>query len=390
MTQTTLQSTAQSLHVDSDTDFVTTRSVDSPEIHKIGKRWYVGLLEDLPPPKRVQQSWGKTYLNIVVKRLGDITHPSYLHVPSDKAITEPVLCMAGKPDDMDTALEYLPRLSNSPRLVKLKPTVWIYCSGRRCGKKVKKEIPLVLQPFLDSFPERVEFHTSRYGPRPASNPWSPHSSDRIRSGHEISFAIGYPLLPDSVWPAVARFTVGSKNIYSTIGGPIYVGREVFGLTTAHGLVSYLQKISEQMDTLEEESLASDSDSETSSVLSCAGSYQDEGGDNLLESECEEAGLPKTLAYLGHGTSTGDYSLKEPAPITSDFALINLQSCHHPIHPITEGITPKDKLYPGEVHIASASTRLPLIGYLLESISFIIISGEVMHTRKIQISSAARK
>lgn len=348
------------------------------------------------------------HLIIITARLGP-------QIPTKETTTEPVLCMAGKECGKDDASKFLNLGTSCPdHPVLLKPTVWIRCGWKKCKQIVEKEICLSKPPlskFIASCPpNQVEPHITTKAPRPASRISSSHSSDRTIQVNEISFAVQYPLSKDRLWPATARFTVGPTKLYSTIGGPIYIDGKMFGLTTAHSIVSYLEQIAKEVkpsddEPSDDESLASDSDSEITSTSSSKRSNEvsssseanaqpalnssDIEVDEPSQAKWEISKLPNIVAYLGRGTSTGDYSFKENAPTTSDFALIDLQSDSHRLHSTTNIVSLKDALPPGGVRIATTAASSPLKGYLLKDKSFLIMRGAVMQTMKIQIESPAR-
>jgi len=338
-----------------------------------------------------------------------------------KSTTEPVLCMAGKECNPTHASKVLPiGVQCPPDPVLLRPTVWIYCGGSKCKARIEEEIRPNEPPlcsFLESFHSPVGFHISKQAPRPASKMASSLSSDLFTQANDISFAVRYPLPPNKPWPATARFTVGSTHLYSTIGGPIHVKGKSFGLTTAHGIIDYLDQTldeeSSDEESSDEESLASDADSEIPSsgtftevyedmkvygpseshedveVDGLSGSYEDMEIDGSPGSRWEASELPKILAYLGRGTFTGDYLFKDHASTTSDFALVDLQPHRHQTQPIVDIVSAKDALFPGEVCISTTTARSPMKGYLLKNKSFLIAKGVVMQTMKIQIESSAR-
>ena len=180
------------------------------------------------------------------------------------------------------------------------------------------------------------------------------------------------------------------------------------MTTAHGIIDYLDQISTESpaeessdeessdeelsdeESSDEEALASNADSGIPSSSTFKNVYEDMEVDAPSGSRWEVSELPKILAYLGRGTSTGDYLFKEHASTTSDFALVDLQSHRHQAQPIANIVPSKDALFSGEVRITSTAAGPPLNGYLLKSKSFLILRGVVMKTMKIQIESPARE
>jgi hypothetical protein len=430
--QSTPQPTQQDIsQVSAQMEFGIIRPRDSNELHSLKRRmrvWYIGLLNNLPPPEDVYQKW-ETILPRLVEQLRGVTAKLDRKISAAKSITEPVLCMVGKECSSTDASKFLPIGADCPSApVLLKPTVWIYCGGSKCKARVEEEIrpnESPLRDFLESFHSAVGFQISKKAPRPSSNISSPDSSGPFTQADELSFAVRYPLAPNIPWPAAARFTVGSTHLYSTIGGPIRVGPRYYGLTTAHGIADYLDQISKgpiedssdeessDEESSEEGSLTSDVDSDTphgstfdesfedmevdepSGSLEDmeadepSGSFEDVEGDAPSSSRWEVSALPEILAYLGRGTSASDYLFKENAPATSDFALVDLPSHRYPTTPTVDIASSRDDLYPGEVCITSTSVGSPLNGHLLKGKSFLIMKGVVMQTMKIQIESSAR-
>jgi hypothetical protein len=404
---------------------------DSRLLHNIGN-WYVGLLEDLPPPQNVTEQWEKI-LEELVHQLTVTTATLDRRIPTEKTITEPVLCMAGKKCSKEDAEKFLDQGVCCPiNPVLLKPTAWIRCGGFRCKKKVKHEIradrPPLLE-FLNAFsPQQLKLHISREAPRPASRTSSLRSLGTTASTNDMSFAVQYPLGRDTIWPATARFTVGSAEVFSTIGGRIYVNGKIYSLTTAHGIVTCLEQVAPEkttgtVESSDDEPFTSDSDSDVASsddepftpdsdsdvvsslayqeLYNCSSNPEDQSHsivhiddakvkeNDSLQPEWQTLELPKIIAYLGRGTTVGDYTLNEAAPITSDFALVDLQSYGDELPPIANNICFKDALSTSEVEIAVTATNTILKGRLLKGRSFLVMRDAVMQTMKIQIDSPRR-
>jgi len=244
--------------------------------------------------------------------------------------------------------------------------------------------------------------------RPAATLTSAHSSGSTVRADDISFAIQYPPSADNIWPAKARFTVsspkGHTKLYSTIGGGIYINGRMFGLTTAHAIVRYLDQIENETEPSDHESSVSDSDSEIASISALEGSYEepyasqanayyelslnDMEVDEPPDTEWKMLELPKVLAYVGRGTSSGNYSFPDSAPSTSDFALVDLQTDRNQTQLIASTILQRDALPAGEVRVITTAASFSLRGYLLEDNCSLVMRGAVMRTKKIQIESPA--
>jgi hypothetical protein len=419
------------------TNSVIIRSRDSTELRKVGD-WYQGQLRDLPPQEDALLKWSgnSSAAGGVAMQLAEclsrIVEKMSVKLPRNETATEPFLCMAGKECNATEASKFLPGGAKCPpHPVLLKTTVWISCGGSKCKRKVKKEVlptEAPLRDFLQLFHPPIQLRISKMGPRTSGNMISHASSEVSPQSDGMSFAVQYPALSDKGWPATARFTIGPTELYSMIGGAIEVNGSVLGLTTAHGIFEYLDqtKSNERTPSSDEEDLSSDGeDSSSDEDEEEESSEEDEQSSRIIstplpvssskkaitkseerntevssELHWESVDLPKTLAYLGRGTLCGDYSFQESAPLTSDFALVNLHSHRGRLPPLTPRVSSKASIFPGEVAINYSTNNLPLTGYLLPEDSVIIMRGSTIpgkptrvvtiQTRKIQLDRPARK
>jgi hypothetical protein len=230
----------------------------------------------------------------------------------------------------------------------------------------------------------------------------------------VSFAVSFPVqqqyIPQTACGMVAKFTVhDSSQSLSTIGGLILVDDSVFGLTTAHGIISCLAapKMSSDTDT-EEDTSESDSDSESPTPVESSSSRNEPHAYGNASSKparnIQITGrdvwspilLPNVISYKGRGTVSGDYALPMQSPSVSDFALVDLDdklvgaltnTYRDPSTSIIEEISGSlcnNQLSAGEVLVITSSNTIQ--GFLLDGIGSIILRGTTMRTRKIQISS----
>jgi hypothetical protein len=184
---------------------------------------YMGKLLGCPPPVRMSTEWE----NVVrVRLLGDLyaVLQSLPHsLPRDRTVVEAELCMMG-------------RCANPLEELEMIPTILIRCGGKRCKKAVENAVDDL--DYLKNFSQgRVVVH--RQAPRFAST--TPNSRDLSLRPLSLSDE------PRSVEVAVSEnasacgLPIRTKHLgldrFCTLGGLIQVNGKVYGLTTAHALVS---------------------------------------------------------------------------------------------------------------------------------------------------------
>ncbi|KAH4401338.1 hypothetical protein HBI81_223020 [Parastagonospora nodorum] len=306
------------------------------------------------------------------------------------------------------------------------PTVWIYCGSRKCKKKVDETILKI--PYLQQFIRRFNLnpaHSSLHGPWPAASEAAPYTPfpegdclivlDILPPSNGIQTACGLK----------ARFTVlfnhQSATIDSTIGGTVVVDGRLYGLTTAHGIVNHIlnhergSRPEEQEDEQEDEGEKGEdtegsSEYESDDTSSGGSQYSVQEKTRLHAARSERDGfqdkkkpqdsirleLPKVLRYLDRGTVVGDYSLtlRSPATNQADFLLIDLEPAgpaaqrnfmHKQGGPLSIlDHVPACDLVQGEVDIIAGNNGHPVKGYLLRGDTSLILRGDVIRTRKIQV------
>jgi len=391
------------------------------EIYKV-RKLYVGLLRDLPPPVAVQEKWDLEVRPDLERHLCQATSLLSKSLRDEEVITEAVLCMAGKKCTPSSVL-LVPGATCPQQSVALKPTVWIYCGGRKCKKKVESVVRSLayLDHFLDKFymePAYVSLHA----PWPAAGESTLDGLHAQKQGHEISFSIQRPSLGQSnICGAKVKFIIqtsdGILERVSTFGGMIVVDNKVYGLTSAHAIVNHIiqnsfrghaariEPTSDGSNSDSEYEGSSDSESETSDESFYSLPRQMTHADRpttesqhfqgRAEGPWTKLSLPKIVAYMGNGTTSGDYFFPISSPKTSDFALIDLGTLptlqngfHDPDQGTIMDIShyiPTSNLSQGEVWIITSCSDQPFRGYLLNGSASLILRGTSLHTKKIQVA-----
>lgn len=418
----------------------------------MSKGFHVGKLEELPPPSAINSQWEggvkeelDTYLCSCIR-----TSPWSKRI----ATVESVLCMASKINLVDALVHG----ASDQKEIILRPTVWISCASRKCKSFIKDRLqrstdaleplnqfltehgmpsplvtrgaprlaatspdssPLVTRdtprlagtasnPSLrlqyNPGPKAFEAHGTRFigGPRLAATESNPplglrYDLDCMKlEAHDTRF-IGGNLARLSI----ERGTLTSEALF-TIGGCIRVDDTLYGLTTAHGILSVARDIlGSEHDPSDDESLESDFDD--SSDLNDDATMPGILGAPSAVVEHSQPGdwtqvqLPRILAFQGQGTRKRNLSLPDPAPSDSDFALIDLDlqkiRALNPLPPDGKlhsamDITAEVDMREEEVNVVYGSGNLQhrqiCKGILLSSQSSIILGDTVIHTRKIQV------
>jgi hypothetical protein len=382
-------------------------------IYKADKHYYIGLLKEFPPPSEVQQKWDEQIRPSLEQHLCQATRTLPKSLSDDDVITEPVLCMAGKL--CPTKGSFL----STGDLVTLNPMIWIHCGSRKCKKKVievTRNLPY-LSNFLQTFSLEAP-HASLRAPWPAANGPRAENTQSELQDIQVSLAIQIPSSHSlQLFGAKIKFTIvkGSTSIerFCTIGGPLKVDSSIYGLTTAHGLVSAIQEVrvaetSSPMNISSEDednSSSSDPGSESESdqqhraapIPSNRTSARSAGEHDKSQSSDFGPGLwkplplPTSLSYLGRMTTKGNYDLPQTQSMSSDFALIDLSNTFDCIDPDIPGISWSEielaqlaATCSGEVFVVVRPEGRPVKGYLLDGEASIILRGKVVRTRKIQI------
>lgn len=225
----------------------------------------------------------------------------------------------------------------------------------------------------------------------------------------------------SVYGARARFVIEALDqtfeSYSTMGGFLFIDGSLFAMTSAHAMKNALRESSQNesgQDTKSPSDLLSDTDSGCETSSDEGSEVSDDSLDSVrapvtsvLKSPPKgkrvvdtkkgtwtTLPLPRVLAYMNNGTTNGDYSLPDPAPQTSDFALVNTEFATPRMNEYFDidrdtsvtisDHTPTRELSSGYVWICS---DVPIRGYLLEGDASVILRGTIMRTKKIQVALA---
>jgi hypothetical protein len=341
------------------------------------------------------------------------------------------------------------------RKVALRPTVWIYCGSRKCKSNVRKSISGL--NYLHKFHVKFSLgspHFSLEAPRPAAGIHNPDPFGARGVFEGVSVALQVSGRNDNTTHGVGvKFTVntsqGEIELFTTLGGMIIVDGQLFGLTSAHALVSEYRQSTANEEASGESDLPNDSDleSEPDSEYESEARNERDSQDSLQRQSMSELGsdwvtgskpepedpedvlhagsdtesrsscgslqsvhglpmewtpiqFPQVLAYLGAGTNSGNWTCPQIAPATADFALLQDVSSHRTSFnryydvseakyvPIT-GHLLKQGLCAGDVYILRTSSTIPLYGYMLGGDASVILRGVVMRTKKIQLDSPKR-
>lgn len=252
-------------------------------------------------------------------------------------------------------------------------------------------------------------HFSQEILRPVARSPSPcllSSSTRIES---VTAAVAVPTSPTVLAGVQIKFTIRTSEIlterFATLGGIVHVDNRRYGLTTAHPVLSEYFQMNDCNSILSDPSSCSDSDpeSDTDSELDLeddvsVGPTVQSAPKTIWHSlMCP----PKIMAYLGLGTTAGDWTFRESVPQTSDFALLDVDDVPHNLLPgyyrepgreseQLKGHLVLEDHVEGIVHILAHSVKPLETGFLLPGSSSVILRGKIMRTRMIQITFAARK
>ncbi|KAL4795641.1 hypothetical protein BDV19DRAFT_388962 [Aspergillus venezuelensis] len=237
--------------------------LNSKSIYKF-RKYYISHLRLLLPPSEISNAWDCEVSTRLSEHLLAITRVLPEELRDEETFTEPVLCMAGmecKPQDVDRNV----MVGNSTEPVAvLQPTVWISCGSRKCRRKVKASLPraVFLHSFLRDF-DMGEALVTLEAPKPAADHQIAPNLRRLA----ISFDLERTDWHSRFCESKARFTIDLRGNYiSTIGGVIMVDNVLYGLTSAHGIVSGISEATARQNYRSQfkiETFASESDFEYS-------------------------------------------------------------------------------------------------------------------------------
>lgn len=373
---------------------------------------FVGRLKQLPVPEPVQKKWDKDIYMRLVQHVCSAVQSLPISKKREERLIEVTLCMAGK-DETRLSSPWTRPQGDS---VILHPLVWISCNDQPGREKISQDIQGL--SYLDDFCSKFKLwhpHVSKKAPWPCAE-MSDSSKDTEKPQIiRTIFEVEWDSESSTATGAPARFTVLTKQdsavFCSTIGGTIVIDKQIYGLTSAHGLTNGYAQLSKGQNDQRGPGTDSDSLSDSGDESETSDEIKTGVGKKMPalmwqatfrahDRHWAHLSNPKHVAYLGQGTSGSDYSLPESAPRTSDFALfvaalprmqrntyLDKQSLKHR-H--VEGHHLINDLKAGEVLIIAKNEESPLEGYLLDVRSSIIIRGTVIHTKKIQVHFAACK
>lgn len=381
-----------------DADHAVTRSLPAPDVYELNKRLHVGYLRDLPPPDIISDEWEDGIKEELDRYLCSSIRS--LKWSEKKATIESVLCMACKMSPLQAFL----RSPTEEKQIVLKPTVWISCVSRKCRNVIADKINGKVDG-LTRFYRFLEAHgmtrpiVSLHAPRPAAT-LAGSSTSHDHGSRGIIFAISERDVVSGIPARLSSSSEGRKSHF-TIGGMIIVDHNLYGLTTAHSFLRFLNEdataAQDEESSSDEGSLDSDSDGDVE-IGACPTGLAGAPSSALDSQESwNQISLPRILAYKCHGTYHGDLRLPIEAPQSSDFALVKVPSstCETSSWEYQDsisGILSSDDIHEGPVKILydprGNNTQMePLEGYLLRGKSSIILGSSVMRTRKIQVTLA---
>jgi hypothetical protein len=272
---------------------------------------YMGKLLGCPPPVRMNTEWENV---IRVRLLGDlyaVLQSLPRSLPRDRTVVEAELCMMGKCTNPSEELEMI-------------PTILIRCGGKRCKKAVENAVNDL--DYLKNFSQgRVVVH--RQAPRFASTTSNSQDlSARPLSPFDDSTSVEVAV-PENASACGLRIRTKHFGLgrFCTLGGLIQVNGKVYGLTTAHALVSLPNQPSSMT--------ASDYDSGSDSSFSGSMTLSWRKTSRELERMETECGLGcQTENWMDAKLGPYSYLTKRQPPGTnnaypvsdaSDFALIEI-------------------------------------------------------------------
>jgi hypothetical protein len=328
----------------------------------------MGSLKDIQPPQAIQDHWDAGILDEIARRIAKAAQTSDL--TDDEVRAEPILCMLGSEYRPDCGLLF----SGKPwpkKTVTLYPAVCMICSSEKWRKDVKNLCSLMdfLNRFLVKFGMTQPYVIVGDLARPAAA-----SSSYLDNGHhsqDISF---------SHQTFTARYTIHADD---TIGGMSMVDEQLYGLTTAHGIVDVLVDMEAKLRS-------------GTPLASTSRRKKIAQHDAVTSEPWQSHELPDILAFASRGTRTGDYSLPDHAGDSADFALVPADEskyywnvCDNPRtghFSILTNVVHEDDLNDGEVWICHDSLRTPLGSTLLRGKGSVITMRHFMSTRKLYLDS----
>lgn len=369
------------------------RDKSSSEIYKF-ESVYIGLEPYLAPPENMYRLWTTETHPIVLSQAQKILvlMKNQKDGSDEERKIEPEFCMAGYTCSKKEAAEFLAADTVCPpNPVLLRPTVWIRCGGKTCKKRVGKGILLSEPPLRDLQNAMSPVPLSLIITLGASRGFAatfPESSEKS-STERLPASLKFHTYTDIFYQyTLARFTAQNKQIYSTIGGSVVIEGERIGITSAHGIVDHLTTNDSHEQESNSDSAVSSHQSASKNGLSQTGSSYSAFENSLrsiLEWKWSTSTPPRTVAYLGRGTSSGNYSFPEVAPSMSDFALVQLEPLEHG-HSLVNYLDPisNDELCSGNVDIRCPFRKEALSGLLMAGDSFLVMDTEIVKTRRILV------
>jgi len=385
--------------------------VSSNQLLRVSRETYVGILREWSPPFDIEHEWDEQIRPKLLLDLQPALRCLPRDMPCEQTMFEAELCMVGQ-------------LNGRATTVDLKPTVWITCRSRRCKKAIKVEVKrLSYIRLFSQGPVQVRIR----GPRLAGeivdeggdaklhilipNKQSPiqaqDGSDWSRLEIILNSSSACGLRLRRIFTDKGR----DRSKTSSLGGLIQVGEEIWGLTTAHGMIG-----DEFMDVLKGQDAHYPSGGSQKSFTGEVPSPESASSDSEQEPDEEDptqevsaSSLTPTslyqtpyqrayhgpMAFCGYGRNpTQLESGLVTAPQNADFALVSVDNTIELKNTyreprdlnITEirGIFGEDELKPGPVYVLTGENEAQE-GYLLRAKSSFVVMNTVFQTRKIQMA-----
>jgi hypothetical protein len=368
--------------------------LNSPHIYlwNTEQNVFMGRLMGCPPSECMTTEWQDV---VRIRLMGDLwaVLQSLPHsLPRERTVIEAELVMMGQST----------RLSDQVEMI---PTVLIRCGGKRCQKAVANAVDDL--EYLKNFSRgRIVVH--RQPPRFASN----QGNDAGPSTRSIHSPEGSTIVEVGVLSNLSAcgLRIKTKHLgldrFCTLGGLIQVNGKVYGLTTAHALVSS----SDESSSCIASSSDSDSDSSLSDSTTSSSNRMDKsnlqtrstGTDRFNPMSGAEKWVPANLGPYSYLTKRQPLGTNNAYSVSdaSDFALIEIadelsempNSYLIPGHGRSNTQTIK-KL--GSLLSEKSEQRVSIIrafsdvrqGHVLSGDQFIIDKGATFNTKKIELEYA---
>jgi len=353
----------------------------------------MGKARECPPPLAMNMEWSRIIRGRLIGDLISVLQSLPRSLSREKTIIEPELCMMG-------------RLDGSSATVEMKPTVLIRCGSKRCQKAVANAVEDL--EYLQSF-SKSQVVIQRRAPQLASgerDTRSDYLAPNVLEHDVISVEVGITVIESACGlQIICRHLDAERSC--TLGGLVRVDDRVYGLTTAHAMVSLGSPSSSETcssyDSDPEDHASSRTASEISTDLAQP-SARIEASEDVVRPGIQGWATshlgPYSYATQRHPLRTNN---AYPVSNASDFALIELpkELCNLPnaytsrwcdqesMDTITGVRTPSVEDLEASVSILCSPTDV-CRGYLLPGDHLFLDRATVFSTKKIQLNSTLRE